>query len=86
MKTIKNPNRNGRPKKCVAEKKSYKVSLKMATEEYYSFKSKARLAGINLSEYMRQVIGKSEIKQRLSSEHLGYIRQLSGIANNLNWP
>jgi hypothetical protein len=29
-------NRNGRPTKSAAEKKGYKVSLKMATEEYYS--------------------------------------------------
>jgi len=84
MKTIKNQNRNGRPTKSAAEKKGYKVSLKMATEEYYSLKSKARLAGITLSEYIRNVIQKSEVKQRLSPEHLGYVRQLSGMANNIN--
>ena len=84
MKTIKNRNRNGRPTKSAAEKKGYKVSLKMATEEYYSLKSKARLAGIGLSEYVRQTIKKSEVKQRLSPEHLGYVRQLSGMANNIN--
>ena len=84
MKTIKNQNKNGRPAKGIAEKKSYKVSLKMATEEYYSLKSKARLAGITLSEYIRQAIEKSEVKQRLSPEHLGHIRQLSGMANNIN--
>ena len=84
MKTIKNQNRNGRPVKSAAEKKGYKVSLKMATEEYYSLKSKARLAGVTLSEYVRHVIKKSEVRQRLSPEHLGYIRQLSGMANNIN--
>ena len=84
MMTIKNQNRNGRPKKSSAEKKGYKISLKMATEEYYSLKSKARLAGITLSEYVRSVIKKSEVKQRLSPEYAGYIRKLSGIGNNLN--
>jgi len=84
VKTIKNQNRNGRPTKSASEKKGYRVSLKMATEEYYSLKSKARLAGITLSEYVRSVIKKSEVKQRLSPEHLGYIRQLSGMANNIN--
>ena len=84
MKTIKNPNRNGRPTKRATEKKGYKVSLKMATEEYYSLKSKARLAGISLSEYVRSVVKKSEVRQRLSPEHLVYIRQLSGMANNIN--
>ena len=56
----------------------------MATEEYYLLKSKTRLAGISLSEYIRCAIRKSEIKQRLSPEHLGYIRQLSSMANNIN--
>ena len=84
MKTIKNYNRNGRPAKNAAEKKGYKVSLKMATEEYYSLKSKARLAGVSLSEYVRTAVKKSEIKQRLSPEHLAYIRQIAGMANNVN--
>ena len=84
MATIKNHNKNGRPTKGNAEKKSYKISLKMATQEYISLKSKARLAGITLSEYVRQAIEKSEVKQRLSPEHLGHIRQLSGMANNIN--
>jgi hypothetical protein len=81
---MKNQNQNGRPKKQAAEKKGYKVSLKMATEEYYSLKSKARMAGITLSEYTRLAIRKSEIIQRLSPEQMGYIRQLSGMANNIN--
>jgi hypothetical protein len=84
MKTIKNQNRNGRPTKSAAEKKGYRVSLKMATEEYFSFKSKARLAGITMSEYVRCIAKKSEVKQRLSPEYLGYVRQLSGMANNIN--
>ena len=84
MKTIKNRNRNDRPTKSAAEKKGYKVSLKMATEEFYLLKSKARLAGITLSEYVRCAVKKSEVKQRLAPEHLGYVRQLSGMANNIN--
>jgi hypothetical protein len=84
MKTIRNQNRNGRPTKSPAEKKGYKVSLKMATAEYYLLKSNARLAGVSLSEYIRNVIKKGEVKQRLSPEHLGYVRQLSGMANNIN--
>jgi hypothetical protein len=84
MKTMKNQNRNGRPTKSAAEKKGYKVSLKMATAEYYLLKSNARMAGVSLSEYIRSVVKKSEVKQRLLPEHLGYIRQLSGMANNIN--
>ncbi|HBZ25379.1 MAG TPA: plasmid mobilization relaxosome protein MobC [Rikenellaceae bacterium] len=84
MKTIRNRNKNGRPIKDVAEKKGYVVNLKMATGEYYSLKAKARSAGITRSEYIRQCIQSSIVKQRLSSEQLGYIRQLTGMANNVN--
>ena len=84
MKTLKNRNQNGRPTKSAAEKKGYRVNLKMATEEYYLLKSKARTAGINMSDYVRCTIRESEVIQRLSPEHLGYIRQLSGMANNIN--
>ena len=84
MNTIKNRNTNGRPAKQAAEKKKYKVTLKMATEEYYSLKAKARLAGITRSEYIRRCIASSIVKQRLSAELMNHIRQLSGIANNVN--
>ncbi|MDR1372446.1 MAG: MobC family plasmid mobilization relaxosome protein [Dysgonamonadaceae bacterium] len=84
MKTIKNQNKNGRPKKAEADKKKYKLTLKMETKEYFSFKAKVHLSGLCQSEYIRLCIEKSEVKQRLSPEHLGYIRQLSGMANNIN--
>ena len=66
MKTIKNRNINGRPAKKPSEKKAYKITVKMATEEYYSLKAKAGLAGINRSEFIRQCICSTVIKQRLS--------------------
>jgi len=84
MKNIKNRNKNGRPTKELAEKKGYKVTLKMATEEYFSLKAKAKSAGITRSEYIRQCIWSSVVKQRLSTELMGYIRQLCGMANNVN--
>jgi len=84
MKTIKNRNINGRPAKKPSEKKAYKITVKMATEEYYSLKAKARLAGINRSEFIRQFICSSVVKQRLTPELMGHIRQLSGMANNVN--
>jgi hypothetical protein len=84
MKTIRNQNQNGRPKKDEADRKKYKLTVKMETKEYFSFKAKARLAGLTQSEYIRRCITKSEVKQRLTSEHLGYIRQLAGMANNIN--
>jgi hypothetical protein len=84
MKTIRNQNKNGRPKKDEADRKKYKLTVKMETKEYFSFRAKVRSAGLTQSEYIRRCIVKSEVKQRLTSEHLGYIRQLAGMANNIN--
>ena len=56
----------------------------MATEEYYSLKAKARLAGINRSEFIRQCIRSGVVKQRLTPEMMMHIRQLCGMANNIN--
>ncbi|WP_155283595.1 MobC family plasmid mobilization relaxosome protein [Capnocytophaga felis] len=84
MKTIENRNTNGRPPKRPVEKKKYKVTLKMATEEFYSLKAKVRLAGITRSEYVCRCIAASIVRQRLSSELMSHLRQLSGMANNVN--
>ena len=84
MKTIKNRNVNGRPKKSATEKKSYKVTVKLATAEYYSLKSKAKEASDTISNFIRNAILRSEVKQRLDATHLRHILQLTGMANNLN--
>ncbi len=84
MKTIKNRNINGRPAKKPSEKKAYKVTLKMATEEYYSLKAKVGTAGVNRSEFIRRCIQSGVVKERLTPELVGYIRKLSGMANNIN--
>lgn len=84
MKTIKNRNTNGRPTKEADEKKAYKVTIKMATEEYCSLQAKARSADINRSEFIRRCIWSSLVKQHLTSEQTRYIKQLSGMANNVN--
>ena len=84
MKAIKNLNKNGRPPKDIAEKKRQKVTVKMTMKEYSSFRFKARLANMTVSEYIRRLIHSSNVRQRLSPEYSGYIRQISGMANNLN--
>lgn len=84
MKTIKNRNTGGRPAKGPAEKKGNKVTIKMAMDEYGSLKTKAHEAGINQSEYIRQCIQVSIVRQRITPELMNHIRQLSGMANNIN--
>ena len=75
-------NKGGRPVKGAAEKLKYRVTVKMATEDYYLLKAKS--AGISASEFIRGCITKGGVKERLSKEHGDLIRKLCGMANNLN--
>ena len=80
----KNRNNNGRPKLPMSENKNYKVTVKFATAEYYSLKSKTRQAGMTISEFIRLAIQNCSVKERLNPSHIKHISQLSGMANNLN--
>lgn len=77
-------NKGGRPVKSAAEKLKYRITVKMATEDYYLLKSKAKSVGISPSEFVRGCIRNGEVKERLTKEHCDYIRKLCGMANNLN--
>ena len=84
MTQIKNRNNNGRPKKATMEKKSYRVTVKLAPPEYYALRNKASKAGHNVSEMVRQSIANCIVKERLGKEHLDLILQLTAMGNNLN--
>lgn len=77
-------NKGGRPVKGVTEKLKYRITVKMATEDYYLLKSKAKSAGVSASEFIRGCITQGGVKERLSKEHGDLIRKLCGMANNLN--
>ena len=77
-------NKGGRPQLSASQKKKYKVDVKMSTEDYYTLKSKADSAGMTKSEYIRQCIHNSSVRERLKPEDQKIIRQLCGMANNLN--
>lgn len=77
-------NKGGRPVKGVTEKLKYRITVKMATEDYYLLKSKAKSAGVSASEFIRGCITQGSVKERLTKEHGDLIRKLCGMANNLN--
>ena len=83
-KEYKKRNKGGRPKKETAEKLSYRIGVKMAAADYFCLLTRAHEAGISPSEYMRECFRNGHVRERLSEEHAGYIRQLCGMANNLN--
>lgn len=80
----KERNKGGRPKKETAEKLSYRIGVKMAAADYFGLLTRAHDAGTSPSEYMRECFRNGYVQERLSKEHSDYVRQLCGMANNLN--
>ena len=76
--------KSGRPTKGVAEKKKYRITVKLNTQDYYTLKGKAKNAGISMSEFVRKVLDKGNVIERLTVEQADFIRKLCGMANNLN--
>ncbi|MCS2850879.1 MobC family plasmid mobilization relaxosome protein [Bacteroides fragilis] len=77
-------NKGGRPTKGAAEKKKYRITVKFTTEDYYTLKGKAKSAGTSMSEFVRKVLEKGVVIERLTIEQADFIRKLCGMANNLN--
>ena len=76
--------KGGRPTKGVAEKKKYRITVKLNTQDYYTLNGKAKSAGVTMSEFVRKVLDKGNVIERLTVEQADFIRKLCGIANNLN--
>ena len=76
--------KGGRPTKGAAEKKKYRITVKLNTQDYYTLKGKAKNAGISMSEFIRKVLEEGNVIERLTVEQAGFIRKLCGMANNLN--
>ena len=58
-------NKGGRPKKGAADKLKYRLTVKMATSDYYTLKGKARNAGISAGEFLRGCMRDGQVKERL---------------------
>lgn len=80
----KKRNKGGRPKKGTAEKLEYRVVVKLAATDYLRLLTRAHDAGVSRSEYMRECFLNGHVKGRLSEEHAAHVRNLCGMANNLN--
>jgi len=76
--------KGGRPTKGVAEKKKYRITVKLNTQDYYTLKGKAKSAGVTMSEFVRKLIYNGHVIERLTVEQADFIRKLCGMANNLN--
>ena len=72
----------GRPKKEI--KKDIVTGTRFSKIEHYVVCQKAIGSGLKPSEYIRQMAIMGEVKARMSEEERHFVRQLIGMANNLN--
>jgi hypothetical protein len=72
----------GRPRKAV--KKEIVKGIRFTKAEYFIVKQKASKTGTNVCNYIREVSIHGKIISQLSEEERNYVRQLTGMANNLN--
>ena len=79
---IKIKRKNGRPKKSVTKKVI--KSVRFSKTAYFIVKQHASKSGLKITVYMRQMALQGKIISRLSEEERQIVRQLIGMANNLN--
>jgi len=72
----------GRPAKTV--KKEIRACVRFTRPEYFIIKEKAAKAGVKVSAYIRQIGIYAAVTPRLTDEERQFVRQLIGMANNLN--
>ena len=74
--------RGGRPKKTKHLDKF--VSVRFSSEEYEVVQNKAKEAGVRLSQLLRLSALHVNVKSKITEEEKVFIRQLTGMAINLN--
>ena len=72
----------GRPAKNI--KREIRAAVRFTKSEYFIVKEMAAKAGMNISDYLRQVAINAEIRSRLTDEERQFVGQLIGMSNNLN--
>lgn len=79
---IMKKSKGGRPVQPV--KKDIKISVRFSRQEYFILKEKAISAGIKPCAYIRHVVIKAKISSRITVEEMQLLRQLAGMATNIN--
>lgn len=83
MENVKQSKRKaGRPANTV--KREIRTAIRFTHAEYFIVKEKAANAGLKPSAYIRWTSIHTMVKTRLSDEERQLVRQLIGMANNLN--
>src|ERR1700732_1396945 len=83
METVsKRRKKAGRPAKTI--KREIRTCIRFTKPEHFIIKEKAATAGLKTAAYIRQLAIYAVINPRLTEEERHFVRQLIGMANNLN--
>jgi len=74
--------KGGAPKKRIRRETHVKVRL--TTTERFLIESKARQAGMRISDWFREATLKAKVMARMTEEDRRVLHMLTGMANNLN--
>ena len=66
-------------------KRKYRLpAVKVNTGEYFATIEKAKLAGVTLTDFIRQSVFSGEVTAKVTPEQMSLIRNLAGMGNNVN--
>lgn len=82
--SIKEKKLGGRPKLESYQKRTKCFRVMFTENDYIYIQSKAEQAGLSVNEFCHQAAMDCQVCQRISPEMVSAIRDLSGIANNVN--
>ena len=74
----------GRPKLASYQKRTKCFRVMFTENDYIYIQSKAEQAGLSVNEFCHQAAMDCQVCRRISPEVASTIRDLSGIANNVN--
>ena len=81
---MKDKKLGGRPKLASYQKRTKCFRVMFTENDYIYIQSKAEQAGLSVNEFCHQAAMDCQVCQRISPEMVSAIRDLSGIANNVN--
>ena len=82
--TTERNNKGGRPKLADYQKRTKMVRVRFCENDFIYLQSKAAKAGLSVGEYCHQAAMDNTVREMVSPELAKGIRDLSGIANNVN--
>ncbi|MBR5803083.1 MAG: plasmid mobilization relaxosome protein MobC [Bacteroidaceae bacterium] len=74
----------GRPKLAEYQKRTKSCQVMFNESDYIYIKDKANKCGLSISEYCHQAAMDGSVKERINSEQAALIRDIAGVANNVN--